>query len=225
MSIIKIDGHGTTARTIDILRNKVENGEIIPGDYYAVELCYNAHKGLGAEGTSEFYPVKFKGINGRELWLSYVTLGYGGEGPRGTQTALKLMEFDAVAENESLLFEQKIVHETFFKEASRDDSIEYHYELMYETSDRLKKIIETGINETTLEEFEREAISLRWEGKLARKFRSVVSMITDKLRFRTADEKDIAFIQEVADYPRKCADAMYAKDNEIANLISKKFTN
>ena len=221
MSLIKIDGRGATATTIEMLKNMIETGEINPGDFNAVTLTYNAHRGLGAEGTPEFYPVKFKGVRNQELWLTYVTMGYGGEGPHGTQTALKLMEFDTVAANESLLFEQKVVNETFFKEAAKDDRIEYHYDLMYETSESLKAIIKSGITEESIKNFEREAMMLKWEGRLARKFRSVVSAITDELRFRPVTEKDVAFLWDIADYPRKCADAMAAKDREIADMIGR----
>ena len=221
MSIIKVDGRGATATTIEKLEAMIKNSEANPGDYYAVELNYNAHEGLGAEETPEFYPVKFKGIRGQELWLSYVTLGYRGEGPRGTQTALKLMGFDTLAENEQVLFEQKVVCETFFKEAGKDDRIEYYYDAMYETTAHLNQILDGGISEETIKEFERVAFSLKWEGRHARRFREVTSQMTDELRFREPTEEEIKFVREIADYPRKCANAMAAKDQAIANMIDK----
>lgn len=220
MSIIKIAGR-STATTIEKLKEMLNSGEIIPGNFYAVHLRYNAHHGLGDIDTTEFYPVKFKGIRNQELWLPYVTMGYGGEGPHGTQTALKLMGFDAVAANEQLIFGQKVVDETFFKEASEDDRIEYHFDAMYATSEHLKRLVNAGITEDSIKLFENVAFELRWEGKHARRFRSVVSDIADELRFRSVTESDTAYLMDIADYPRKCADAMAAKEKEIANMIGK----
>ena len=221
MSIIKIDGQGMTKVTITKLEELIRKGVVNPADYDEVSLCYNAHMGLGDEGTPEFYPVKFKSQE-RELWLSYVTLGYFGEGPYGTQKALTLMGFYAVANDVNLLFERKVVCETFYKDASQDERIEYYYDQMYETSDRLIRFLyESRINADSIKEFERIAISLKWEGRKARLFRRKVSELTAILRTCLPTDHNIQLLYKLAEYPRKCADEMYATEQRLVEMLNK----
>lgn len=221
MYIIKIDGQGMTKITLTKLESMIRKGDVNPADYDAVSLCYNAHVGLGDELSPEFYPVKFKSQE-RELWLSYVTLGYFGEGPYGTQKALELMGFYALAKDENLLFERKVVCEEFYKDASQDERIEYHYDQMYETSDSLMRILyKSAINADSIKEFERIAISLKWEGRKARLFRRKVSELTAILRSCIPTDHNIQLLYKLAEYPRKCADEMYATEQKLIQMLNK----
>lgn len=217
MLITKIDGCGRTATTIETIDSMLRNGQINPDDYYAVKINYNAYRGIGAEDTPEYYPVKFIGI-GHELWLSDLTTGYRGEGPRGTQTVLMLMDFDRVADNEKMLMDQKIVNETFYK---NNEVIEYNYETMCIASDYLHTILDGGISEENLNQFEEVVFSLKWEGKSARKFRRNASEIINQLRSRDFTKDDIYLLREIAGYPRKYAGMMIEQDYHLARLIAK----
>ena len=113
--IIKIDGEGMTWRSIEKLETMIENRDINPDDFTKAHLCYNAHIGFGHIDTPEFYPLKFESDKGIELWISYVTAGYYGTGPAGTQKILRIMGFENAAENQKVLFEKKITDEIFYK--------------------------------------------------------------------------------------------------------------
>lgn len=110
-----LNGDGTTDKALEELRYLVKEKFINPANFTKATLRYNAHRGLGNEGTEEFYPLKFENDGKGEVWVSSVTAGYRGAGPRGTLEALKLMGFTVDEEMEKVILEKKITNEVFTK--------------------------------------------------------------------------------------------------------------
>lgn len=105
---------GTTDGAIRELRELITLKKVIPEDFLVATLRYNAHNGLGAKGTSDFYPLKF--ISGEdEVWVSSVNAGYEGRGPHGTLEALELMGFNISERVKTIVLGKKVTNELFIK--------------------------------------------------------------------------------------------------------------
>ena len=112
--IFKLDGDGATDRVIKELRYLIKTKAIIPENFKVATLFYDTSKGIGMEGSPFFYPLKF--VNGEEeVWLSSVTSGYTGTGPRGTLEALELMGFDVTEKIKELVLKKVYTDEIFTK--------------------------------------------------------------------------------------------------------------
>jgi hypothetical protein len=192
-----------------------------PDDTYARYLyaCLLYGKGNYECGIAEFEAIVAKEDNYRAL--RNLSMGYYSH-RNDKQKALELMGFYALAKDENLLFERKVVCEEFYKDASQDERIEYHYDQMYETSDSLMRILyKSAINADSIKEFERIAISLKWEGRKARLFRRKVSELTAILRSCIPTDHNIQLLYKLAEYPRKCADEMYATEQKLIQMLNK----
>ena len=75
MSIICINGW-RPSEVYDEFKKSILEGRIRPSDYKKVIIDYDCYEWPAAEGTPEFYPIKFIG-NENELWLSQITTGAG----------------------------------------------------------------------------------------------------------------------------------------------------
>lgn len=83
MSLLKDNGHGITAQSLDFWRaNKDKIGPVL-----SVEVRDGLHVELDPSGHPLEYPCAVYGADGI-IYLSGCTCGYGGEGPNGTAEIL-----------------------------------------------------------------------------------------------------------------------------------------
>lgn len=102
--------NGSTEQVIEELRRHIKNGLIDPSQYNQVNIQYSLSGPIPSADTQnpKFYPVKFTSQDKKEqVWISCVTTGYMGEGPRGTLNALKLMGFEPSPLVENAIFSDK----------------------------------------------------------------------------------------------------------------------
>lgn len=119
--ILKIFNYYTEASLAE-LRNLIETKRILPERYSHARVDYDVYNGIPHGDSAElfnnrsFFPLKFFNEDDwEELWISGVTAGYDGTGPRGTIEALKLLGFTLTESQLEELTTVKNVHFTYNK--------------------------------------------------------------------------------------------------------------
>lgn len=120
-TILKIFNYYTEP-SVEELRQLVEKKVIVPEKYTYASVDYNANEGFPVGETEElfrnpdFFPLKFYADNNNvELWVSGVSAGYHGTGPRGTLDALEILGFKLTEDQEYELTSRKDIHFIYYK--------------------------------------------------------------------------------------------------------------
>ena len=114
---------GSTDNAIRVVQKLIDDKFIKPSDFTWAYLSYDVkHLPDPDPFKNSHYPLNFHG-SGIELYVSGVSAGYGGEGPAGTITILKMLGFKFTA-----LQEQTITETTFDSDGNRIEKIQLHFD-------------------------------------------------------------------------------------------------
>ena len=220
MSIICINGW-RPSEVYDEFKKSILEGRIRPSDYKKVIIDYDCYEWPAAEGTPEFYPIKFIG-NENELWLSQITTGEYGEASDLACTIFRIMGFYIAAteagfpEYELIFGKKRKVKESYYKDLEMEAMLDMaiNFDEMCAVSERLISIDLSNVTKDTILMIENEVENLKWDGQLVRGFRKNMFLLTKALRKGLWSDSLSSSYYSVANVPRQ-----YAKKLQDSHLI------
>lgn len=92
-----------TSPAIASVHYLIHHGYLDPKKMRHAHIYYDTKKGISLDPGLEKYPLRIEGDE-TILYVNGVTAGYGGEGPHGTETILKMLDFDLTEEQSEKIF-------------------------------------------------------------------------------------------------------------------------
>ena len=114
----RLDGNGTPQGVLDELKTLIEDGSIIPDDFYCAHLKYYSSSSLANYDGPRYYPLKFFAKD-KELWLACIKIGVKDESSKAILKALSVMGFHVGIRQKQDILSYKNLNITYRKPKSR----------------------------------------------------------------------------------------------------------